>query len=320
MITVLCGGVGGSRFLRALASVVPDERVTAIINTADDAWFHGLYVSPDPDIVTYALAGEVDEERGWGLRGDTFRWLDSLARFGHQTWFRIGDRDLATHLHRTKQLRAGGTLTEIVAEIARAYGVRMRLLPMSDDAVRTIVETDAGDLTFQTYLVERRAQDAVRGVRFDGAEAARPAPGVLDAIERAEALFIAPSNPIGSILPILSLPGVREAMASSRARRIAVSPIVGGRSLQPPAGEMMAGLGYAVGVASVAEIYRGVIDTLVIDEVDAGEAGRVADAGVRPIVTQAVMHDDPSRRALASAVLAAAGVAPTPDDGGLTLS
>lgn len=316
MITVLCGGVGGSRFLRGLTSLVPAEHVTAIINTADDAWFHGLYVSPDPDIVTYALAGEVDDERGWGLRSDTFRWLDSLARFGHQTWFRIGDRDLATHLHRTKLLREGRTLTEIVAEIARAYGVRMRLRPMTDDPVRTVVETDAGDLPFQTYLVERRAQGAVRGVRFDGAAAAHPAPGVLDAIEGAEALFIAPSNPIGSILPILSVPGVREAISSSRAPCIAVSPIVGGRSLQPPASEMMAGLGYAVDVAGVAEIYRGLIDMLVIDEVDAADAGRVAAAGARPIVARTVMRDDTSRRALAAVVLAKAGVELRAEEGG----
>jgi LPPG:FO 2-phospho-L-lactate transferase len=311
VITVLCGGVGGSRFLRALTSVVAPERVTSIINTADDTWFHGLYVSPDPDIVTYALAGEVDEERGWGLRGDTFRWLESLARFGHETWFQIGDRDLATHLHRTKLLAEGRTLSEVIAEIARAYGVRTRLLPMSDDAVRTVVATDAGELPFQTYLVQRHAQDAVRGVRCDGAEAARPAPGVIDAITSAEAIFIAPSNPVGSILPILAVPGVRDAVAAARATRVAVSPIVGGRSLQPPAGEMMAGLSYEVSVAGVAEIYRSLIDTLVIDEADAGAAARVEAAGVRAIVAQTVIRNEASRRALGMAALAAAGIAPT---------
>jgi LPPG:FO 2-phospho-L-lactate transferase len=308
MITILCGGVGGSRFLCALASVVPPERLTAIINTGDDEWFHGLYVSPDPDIVTYALAGEVDEERGWGLRGDTFRWLGSLRRFGHETWFQIGDRDLATHLHRTQLLREGRTASDITADIARAFGVGVRLLPMSDGQVRTVVETDAGNLPFQEYLVKRHAQDAVRAVRFEGAGAARPAPGVLDAIRGAEAVLIAPSNPIGSIQPILAVPGVRDAIAAVRAPRIAVSPIVGGRSLQPPAGEMMAGLGYAVDVAGVAEIYRGLIDTLVIDEADAADAERVAAAGVRPVVAQTIMRDDASRRRLAEAVLAAAGI------------
>ena len=308
MITVLCGGVGGSRLMAALASVLPADRLTAIINTADDEWFHGLYVSPDPDIVTYALAGEVDEERGWGLRGDTFRWLESLRRFGHETWFQIGDRDLATHLHRTRLLREGRTRSQIMADIARSFGVQVRLLPMSDDPVQTIVETDAGNLPFQEYLVHRHARDAVRGVRFDGIDAATPAPGVLEAIRSAEAVIIAPSNPIGSILPILSVPGVREAIIASKAPRVAVSPIVGGRSLQPPAGEMMAGLGYEVSVAGVAEVYRGLIDALAIDEADADGAERVAATGARPIVAQTIMRDNASRRTLAAAVLAAAGI------------
>jgi LPPG:FO 2-phospho-L-lactate transferase len=308
MITVLCGGVGGSRFLKALTTVLPPERITAIINTADDEWFHGLYVSPDPDIVTYALADEVDEERGWGLRGDTFHWLESLRRFGDETWFQIGDRDLATHLHRTRLMREGRTPSEIMAEIARAFGVRVRLLPMSDERVRTVVETDAGALPFQQYLVKRHAHDPVRAVRFDAIDAARPAPEVLNAIRNAEAVLIAPSNPIGSILPILSVPGVRDAVASSRVPRIAISPIVAGRSLQPPAGEMMSGLGYTVDVAGVAEVYRGLIDTLVIDAVDTAQAERVARTGLRPVVAQTIMRDDASRRALADAVLAAAGL------------
>jgi LPPG:FO 2-phospho-L-lactate transferase len=308
MIAVLCGGVGGSRLMMALASVLPADRLTAIINTADDDWFHGLYVSPDPDIVTYALAGEVDEDRGWGLRGDTFRWLESLRRFGHEAWFQIGDRDLATHLHRTRLLLDGQTRSQIMADIARSFGVNVRLLPMSDDSVQTIVETDAGDLPFQEYLVKRHAQDAARGVRFDGIEAAAPAPGVVEAIRDAEVVIIAPSNPIGSILPILSVPGVREALVASKAPRIAVSPIVGGRSLQPPAGEMMTGLGYEVSVVGVAEIYRGLIDVLVIDEADAADAARVAATGARAIVAQTIMRDEDSRRALAAAVLAAGGI------------
>ncbi len=309
MITVLCGGVGGSRFLRALAAVVPAERLTAIVNTGDDDWFHGLCVSPDPDIITYALAGEVDEERGWGLRGDTFRWLESLRRFGHETWFQIGDRDLATHLHRTRLLGEGRTSSEIVAEIARAFGVGVRLLPMTDDAVRTVVETGAGDLRFQEFLVQRHARDAVRGVRFEGAAQARPAPGVLEAIREAEAIFIAPSNPVGSIMPILAIPGVREAIAGAGVPRIAVSPIVGGRSLQPPAGEMLAGLGYAVDVAGVAAVYQGLIDTLIIDEADADRATAVEGLGVRAVVARTVMTDEASRAALGSVALVSAGMA-----------
>lgn len=309
MITVLCGGVGGSRFLRALTSVLAREQVTAIINTGDDEWFHGLYVSPDPDIITYTLAGEVDEERGWGLRGDTFRWLESLQRFGHETWFNIGDRDLATHIHRTRLLREGRTRSEVVAEIARAFRVGVRLLPMSDERVRTVVETDAGDLPFQEYLVKRRAADLVRGVRFEGADAARPAPGALEAIREAEAIFIAPSNPIGSIGPILAVPGVRDALESAQARRIAVSPIVAGRSLQPPAGEMMAGLGYAVDAMGVARVYSGLIDALIIDPADEALARAVEAAGVDAVVVRTVMRDDASRKALAIAALGAGGVA-----------
>lgn len=292
----------------ALASVLPPERLTAIINTADDEWFHGLYVSPDPDIVTYALAGEVDEERGWGLRGDTFRWLESTRRFGDDAWFQIGDRDLATHLHRTRLLGDGRTRAEIVGEIARAFGVKVRLLPMSDEPVRTIVETDSGDLRFQQYLVQRHAQDEVRALRFDGISEARPAPGVLEALAGAEAILVSPSNPIGSILPILSVPGVREAVAESRAPRIAVSPIVGGRSLQPPAGEMLAGLGYAVDVTGVADVYRGLIDALVIDEADSADAPRVAAMGIRPVIAQTIMRDATARQELAQTVLRAAGV------------
>ncbi|HYM16458.1 MAG TPA: 2-phospho-L-lactate transferase [Dehalococcoidia bacterium] len=308
MIAVLCGGVGGSRFMRALSSVVAPERLTAIVNTGDDEWFHGLYVSPDPDIVTYALAGEVDEERGWGLRGDTFRWLGEMGRYGEETWFRIGDRDLATHLHRTRLLHAGWPLSRIAADIARAFGVGARVLPMSDDTVRTVVETDAGAFAFQEYLVKRQARDAVRAVRFDGAAAARLGPGVLDAISAAEAILIAPSNPIGSIGPILAIPGIREAIAGSAARRVAVSPIIGGRSLQPPAGEMMAGLGHTADVAGVAAIYAGLVDTLVIDTADGGRERDVAGAGVRALVTPTVMRDEGTRRALGAAVRAELGL------------
>ncbi|TAK68777.1 MAG: 2-phospho-L-lactate transferase [Dehalococcoidia bacterium] len=310
MIVVLCGGVGGSRFVRALASVLPHQRITAVVNTADDEWFHGLYVSPDPDIVTYTLAGEVDEERGWGLRGDTFRWLESLRRFGHDTWFQIGDRDLATHLHRTRLLNDGWKLSAIMADIASSFRVRVNLLPMSDDRVRTIVETDAGDLPFQEFLVHRHAADAVHGVRFDGAALASPAPGVLDVIASAEAIFIAPSNPIGSIRPILAIPELRAAVLAALVPRIAVSPIVDGRSLQPPAGEMMTGLGYPVDVAGVARAYAGVIDTLIVDTADAARADDVRREGARCLVAPTIMRDEAARRSLAEAALASAGIDP----------
>jgi LPPG:FO 2-phospho-L-lactate transferase len=309
VIAVLCGGVGGSRFLRGLAAVLPPEEITAVVNTADDEVFHGLHVSPDLDIVTYALAGVVDDERGWGFRDETFRWLESLGRFGRETWFRIGDHDLATHLHRTRLLREGRSLSEVAAGIARAFGVDVRLLPMSDDRVRTVVDTEAGPLPFQEFLVKRHARDAVRGVRFEGAEAARPAPGVLDAIAGADAVLVAPSNPIASIGPILSVPGIRDAVASSSAPKAAVSPIIDGRSLQPPAGEMMEGLGYRVDVIGVAEIYAGLLDTLFIDEADSRYAAAVRAAGLTPVVTRTLMPDADARRDLATAVLRHLGVA-----------
>jgi len=307
-IVVLCGGVGGSRLMRGLANVVSHDRLIAIINTADDEWFHGLYVSPDPDIVTYALAGEVDEERGWGLRGDTFRWLESLRRFGHETWFNIGDRDLATHLHRTRLMREGVPMTAIISDIARAFGVDVRLLPMTNDRVRTVVETEAGDQPFQEFLVKNHARDRVRAVRFEGAHEASPAPGVLEAIREAQAIIIAPSNPIASIGPILALNDVADALAVSTAARAAVSPIVGGASLQPPAAEMMVGLGHAVDVTGVAEIYRGFIDTLLIDGADAARAPLIEEMGIRPIVTNTIMRDDASRTALARRLLDALSV------------
>lgn len=311
MITILCGGVGGSRFVRAIASVVEPERITAIINTADDEEFYGLYVSPDPDIVTYALGDEVDEERGWGLRGDTFRWLEHMRHLGHETWFQIGDRDLATHLHRTQMLDKGATLSETMTSISEAFGVRSKLLPMSDDGVRTVVATGAGPMPFQRYLVDRHAQDRVLRVRFEGAADARPAPGVLEAIREAEAIFIAPSNPIASIGPILAVPGVKQEVGKAGVPRIAVSPIIGGRSLQPPAGEMMSGLGFDVSSAAVARIYKGIIDALIIDHADNSDVPDVEEAGMRAVVAHTVMRDDASRRALGLAALGAAGILPS---------
>ncbi len=302
-VAVLCGGVGGSRFVRALSYILPHDNITAIINTGDDEEFHGLYVSPDPDIVTYALGGVIDDERGWGIRGDAFRWLEQIRRYGHDTWFNIGDRDLATHLHRTRLRAEGWTATRIMADIAAAFDVHVRLLPMSDDRVRTIVETDAGDLPFQRYLVERHAQDAVHSVRFEGASDARPAPGVIDAIAAADVIFIAPSNPIASIGTILAVPGIRDAIEARRAQCVALSPIIGGRSLQPPAGEMMSGLGLSVDVVGVAEVYAGLISGIVIDRADELHASTLATRRIGVLVADTVMHDEAASRNLAHKAL-----------------
>jgi LPPG:FO 2-phospho-L-lactate transferase len=306
-ITVLAGGIGGSRFLQGLARVLPPEEITAVVNTGDDEEFHGLHVSPDPDIITYALAGLVDEERGWGLRDDTFRWLEAMARLGHDTWFQIGDRDLATHVHRTLLLRQGRSLSQTIADIASRLGVRVRLLPMSDDRVRTVVLTDSGRLAFQEYLVKRGARDAVRAVEYEGAASARPAPGVLEAIARARDVIVAPSNPVASIGPILAIPGLRDALRQASARKVAVSPIVAGRVFTPPTGEMMEGLGHEVSPAGVARLYGDFLDALLLDEQDAALAEAVRAAGVEPVVTDAVMKGPAEKRGLAQAALAALG-------------
>ncbi|OGO50070.1 MAG: 2-phospho-L-lactate transferase [Chloroflexi bacterium RBG_16_68_14] len=314
MIAVLSGGVGGSRFLQGLVRVVPPEEVVAIVNTGDDEEFFGLYVSPDPDIVTYALGGIVDEERGWGVRGDTFRWLEAMRRFGHETWFQIGDRDLATHLYRTRRLREGATPSQVAGELAERLGVRARVLPMSDGRVRTVVETEAprlptgrGALPFQRYLVQRGARDRVLGLRFEGAGGARPAPGVLEALREAEFILIAPSDPLASIGPILALPGVREALASRRDRVAGVSPIVAGRSLRPPAAELLAGLGHEVSALGVARLYRDLARVFVLDREDAGLTPAVRELGLEPVMADTIMRDAAAKEALARATLEALG-------------
>jgi LPPG:FO 2-phospho-L-lactate transferase len=307
MIVVLSGGVGGSRFLQGVVRVVPPEEVVALVNTGDDEEFFGLSISPDPDIVTYALAGILDEERGWGIRGDTFRWLEAMRRFGHDTWFAIGDRDLATHLYRTRRLREGTPLSRVAAELAGRLGVRAQILPMSDDRVRTVVETDAGPLPFQRFLVQRHARDAVRGLRREGGERARPAPGVLEALQSAQAILIAPSDPLASVDPILALPGVREALRARRTRVAAVSPIIAGRSMRPPAAELLAGLGHEVSALGVARLYQDVARVFVLDRRDEALAPQVGELGLAPLVTDTIMRDVAAKESLARASLEALG-------------
>ena len=307
MIAVLCGGVGGSRFLQGVTSIVPPEEIVAIVNTGDDEEFFGLHVSPDPDTVTYALAGIVDEARGWGIQGDTFHWLEAMRRFSDETWFQIGDRDLATHLFRTRRLREGASLSRVAAELAERLEVRTRILPMSDDRVRTVIETGEGPLAFQRYLVQRGARDRVRGVRFEGAGEARPAPGVLEALQHAEAILIAPSNPIASIGPILALPGLRDAVQARRDRVAAVSPILSSSSLQPPAAELLSGLGHEVSALGVARLYKDIARTFVLDRRDAALADGVRQLGMESVVTETEMQDLKAKEALARAALESLG-------------
>jgi LPPG:FO 2-phospho-L-lactate transferase len=305
-VTTLAGGVGAARFLEGLVQVVAQEDITVISNTGDDEDFFGLRVSPDIDIVIYTLAGAINADTGWGLAGETFRALEALGRFGYETWFGLGDGDLATHVHRTKMLHDGATLSEATRSIAAAYGLRLTLLPVSDDRIRTMVETAAGEtLAFQEYFVKRHTEDEVRAVRFDGIEAAVPAPGVLDAILRADVVAVAPSNPIVSIGPLLAVRGVRDALRDTRAKVVGVSPIVGGKTIKGPADRMMASLGMTPTAAGVAEAYRDFLDVLVIDDEDRDLAPAVEATGVRAVVAQTIMRGPAEKRALAEVVLRA---------------
>ena len=314
MITALAGGVGAARMLRGLAAVVPPADICAVVNTGDDLRLHGLHISPDIDTVTYTLAGAVNPETGWGLAGETWRVMDELERYRGQTWFRLGDRDLALHLYRTQRMSEGAALSRVTAEVADAWGVGVRLLPVSDDPLRTMVTVEgAGEIAFQDYFVARRHDVTATAVRFDGAGTARPAPGVLDALAGAEAVVICPSNPIVSIGPILAVPGVAEAVAAGRGRTVAVSPIVAGRALKGPADRLLRELGHDPSVVGVARIYAPLAATLVIDDADADLAPFVEEAGMRCVVAPTVMSSPDIARGLAAVVL---GAATTPDAAG----
>lgn len=307
-VTALAGGIGAGKFLRGLVRVVPATDVTVVVNTGDDIVMHGLHVSPDLDSVTYWLGDAFDRERGWGRRGETFRATEELRSFGPElAWFNLGDLDLATHLFRTNVLSSGATLSEVTARIAARFGVRARLLPMSDDPVETRVSVVADgeelDLHFQEYWVRRGARDEVKGVRFDGVTDARPAPSVLDAIAEADAIVLCPSNPIASLGPILALPGIREALERRRDRAVGVSPIVGGRPLAGMADRLMPAAGVEVTAAGAADCYRGVLGAWVIDETDRSLAPRIEATGVRVAATDAIMADDARAEALARVAL-----------------
>jgi LPPG:FO 2-phospho-L-lactate transferase len=303
MIVTLAGGVGAARFLEGLVQVVPPEDVVAIVNTGDDFELHGLYIAPDLDIVTCTLAGVINPEQGWGIAGDTLACMEWLGRLGAPTWFSLGDRDLALHIRRTALLRAGRTLAEVVDQFRRAFGVAVRILPMSNQQVPTHIITPAGEIHFEEYFVQRRAQDEVLGVRFVGVEQARPAPGVLEAIRAAEAVLIAPSNPIVSVGTILAVPGVRAALQETAAPIIAVSPIVGGAAIKGPAGPLMRAMGFEVSARGVAACYRDLADVLVIDQVDAALAGDIRALGMQVVVTDTIMRGPAEKRALARVAL-----------------
>ena len=316
MITALAGGVGAARFLTGLLAVVDPSEVTAVVNTGDDTELHGLWICPDLDTVTYTLAGAINPETGWGLAGETWSAMEALARYTAQapdgssagaTWFRLGDRDLATHLYRTRRLDEGAPLSAVTAEIAAAWGLDLTILPMSDDRVQTMVTIRTGgaleEIGFQDYFVGRQHAVEVASLRFAGCVAARPAPGVLDAIAGADTVIVCPSNPLVSIAPIRAVPGVEAALSARRDRVVAVSPIVAGAALKGPADRMLAELGHDVSVVGVARLYAPIASTLVIDEADAARAAAVEAEGMRCVVAPTVMTGRAEAAALATTVL-----------------
>lgn len=308
MLAVLAGGVGAARLIQGLVELVPEGELTIIVNTGDDIELHGLHVSPDLDIITYTLAGLVDEEKGWGFKGDTFNCLGALGRYGAETWFKLGDRDLATHIYRTSLLKEGFALSEATERIRRALGVKARILPMTNDRVETRVETDEGPIHFQEYLVKRGAEPRVLGVRFEGAERAKPAPGALEAILGAEGVVVAPSNPIVSIGPILAVEGFKQALKEVKEKVAAVTPIVQGAPLKGPAGKLMRGLGLEVSARAVAKLYEDFLGYFVLDWRDEALKEDIEALGIRVAVTDTIMKNLRDKVKLAKEVLKALGL------------
>ena len=303
MIAALAGGIGAAKFLTGLSRLVREEDLTIVANTGDDIELFGLHISPDIDIVTYTLAGIVDEEKGWGIKGDTFQCLDMLKKQGLDTWFGLGDRDLATHIYRTNRLNQGFTLSQITSEVCKNLGLKVKILPMSNDRFETRVTTNLGSMHFEEYFVKRQCKDDVLSVEFVGAATAKPSPEVLDALLDAEVVVVCPSNPVVSIGTILAVDGVRDALKRTNATVIAVSPIIAGLPLKGPADKMLRGLGLEVSAYGVAKLYLDFIDTFFIDNKDAGEKRRIEQLGIKVKVTNTVMNSLEDKIALAKAVL-----------------
>jgi LPPG:FO 2-phospho-L-lactate transferase len=305
-VVLLSGGVGGARFARGLVDAVDPVGVTVIGNVGDDLEVLGLHVSPDLDSILYALADLNDEERGWGRAGETWNALESVAERGGEAWFRLGDRDLGLHLVRRAALAAGEPLSAVTRRLAERLGIEATVLPATDDRLRTWIQTGSGELSFQDWFVRRGHRDEVDGVRFEGADEARAAPGVLEALEAADLIVIAPSNPYVSIGPVLAVREIRDAITSRRVPAVAVSPLIGGRAVKGPADRMLSRLAGGTDPLQVTLCYKGLLDALVIDEADADGAGAVEETGVRAIVTKTLMADAEARRRLAGAALEAA--------------
>ncbi len=305
MIVALAGGVGGARMAAGLSAAVGADRLIMIVNTADDFEHMGLAISPDLDTVLYTLAGLENAEQGWGLAGETWGFMEAAGKLGGETWFRLGDRDLATHVMRTQRLAAGGNLSAITADLAATLGVATRILPVTNSRLRTVATTDVGELQFQDYFVRRRCEPKLVNVRFEGAEEAKPTPEVLSALGdvQLDAIVICPSNPYVSIDPIMAVPGISDALRGRRAPLVAVSPIVGGKAIKGPAAKMMAELGVEVSALGIARHYQRLVDGLVIDEADRAHASAIKALGIAVHVTDTIMRDGDARRRLAEATL-----------------
>jgi LPPG:FO 2-phospho-L-lactate transferase len=303
-ILALAGGVGGAKLALGLARVVSPEQLVICVNTGDDDCFHGLHVSPDLDTVMYTLAGLSNPDSGWGLAGDTFNALSMLNQYGADTWFNMGDRDLATHIRRTQLLRQGATLSEVTTELCQRLGVHQQVVPMSDDPVRTVLHTDAGELAMQSYFVEHQTKPRVSSVEYVGSESAQTSSGLRAALEEANLIVFCPSNPFLSVGPILAVPGVRTGLEKSTALRVAVSPIVGGAAVMGPAAKIMSEMGYEVSGVGVAQQYQGLCDLFLIDDQDAHLSPAIQKLGVRPVVSSIIMNTDADKVALARFVVA----------------
>jgi LPPG:FO 2-phospho-L-lactate transferase len=291
MIVALAGGIGAARFLSGLVRVVHQNEITIIGNVGDDVEIHGLHISPDLDIVLYTLAGVVDPSKGWGFQGDTFQCQDLLKQYGRETWFNLGDRDLATHIYRTEQLRKGKLLSEVTQDLVQRFGLRVRLLPATDNPLRTYVATNNGRMHFQEYMVKRQTKPEVHRVTFEGANSAAPAKHVIESIAKARGVIISPSNPIVSIGAILAVPGIRPALQETTAKVVGISPIVGGKTVKGPADKLMRAVGLKPTALGVAEYYRDFLDTLIIDRIDKKLAYEIQRLEIKPVVSNTLMRN-----------------------------